>query len=59
MSMLQEGQAIPRDQWVHWDAESIVQLSAQEVQGFDTYTDTASSFSEITILYNVESDMIV
>ena len=56
MSMIQEGQAIPRDQWIHWDAESIAQLAAQEVQGSDI--DTASNSSENTILYDVDSDMI-
>ena len=57
MSMIQEGQAIPRDQWIHWDAESIAQLAAQEVQGIDI--DTASNCSENTILYDVNSDMII
>ena len=55
MSMLQEDQAVPRDQWIHWDAESIAQLAAQEVQGLDT----ASNCSETTILYDVNSDMII
>ena len=57
MSMIQEGQAIPRDQWIQWDAESIAQLAAQEVQGSDI--DTASNSSENTILYDVDSDMII
>ena len=57
MSMIQEGQAIPRDQWIHWDAESIAQLAAQEVQGIAI--DTASNCSENTILYDVNSDMII
>ena len=57
MNMIQEGQAIPRDQWNHWDAESIAQLAAQEVQGIDI--DTASNCSENTILYDVNSDMII
>ena len=57
MSMIQEGQAIPRDQRIHWDAESIAQLAAQEVQGLDT--DTASDGSENTILYDVNSDKII
>ena len=54
MSMVQEGQYIPRDQWIHWDAESIAQLAAQEVQGIDT----ASNCSENTILYELDTDMI-
>ena len=57
MSMIQEGQAIPKDQWIHWDADSIAQLAAQEVQGIDI--DTASNCSENTILYDVSSDMII
>ena len=57
MSMIQEGLAIPRDQWIHWDAESIAQLAAQEVQGIDI--DTVSNYSENTILYDVNSDMII
>ena len=55
MSMLPEDQAVPRDQWIHWDAESIAQLAAQEVQDLDT----ASNCSETTILYDVNSDMII
>ena len=35
MSMIQEGKYIPRDQWIHWDVESIAQLAAQEVQDID------------------------
>ena len=50
-----EDQAVPRDQWIHWDAESIAQLAAQEVQGLNT----ASNCSETTILYDVNSDMII
>ena len=57
MSMIQEGQAISRHQWIQWDAESIAQLTAQEVQGSDI--DTASNSSENTILYDVNSDMII
>ena len=57
MSMIQEGEAIPRDQWIQWDALSIAQLAAQEVQGSDI--DTASNCSENTILYDVNSDMII
>ena len=55
MSMVQEGQPIPRDQWIQWNAESIAQLAAQEVQG----SDTASNSSDDTILYNINSDMII
>ena len=57
MSMIQEGQAIPRDQWIQRDVESIAKLAAQEVQGSDI--DTASNSSENTILYDVNSDMII
>ena len=57
MSMIQEGQAIPRDQWIHWDAESSAQQAVQEVQGSDI--DTASNSSENTILYDIDSDMII
>ena len=55
MSMLQEGQAIPGDQWIQWDAESIARLAAQEAQG----SDTASIHSENKILYDVDSDMTI
>ena len=55
MSILEEDQAVPRDQWIHWDAESFAQLAAQDVQGLDT----ASNCSETTILYDVNSDMII
>ena len=54
MSMVQEGQYIPRDQWIHWDAESIAQLADPEVQGMDT----TSNCSESTILYELAADMI-
>ena len=54
MSMVQEGQYIPRDQWIHWDAESIAQMAAQEVQGIDT----TSNCSESTILYELNAYMI-
>ena len=54
MSMVQEAQYIPRDQWIHWDAESITQLAAQEVQGIDT----TSNCSESTILYELDADMV-
>ena len=56
MSMVQEGQYIPRDQWIYWDAESIAQLADQEIQGIDT--DTTSNCSENTILYELDTDMI-
>ena len=54
MSMVQEGQYIPRDQWIHWDAESLAQLAAKEVQGIDT----TSICSESTILYELDTNMI-
>ena len=54
MNMVQEGQYIPKDQWIHWDAESIAQLATQEVQGIDT----TSYCSESTILYELDADMI-
>ena len=57
MSMVQEGQYIPRDQWICWDAESIAQLADQQFQGIDT--DTASNCSENTILHDLDSDMII
>ena len=52
--MVQEGQYIPRDQWIHWDAETIAQLAAQEVQCIDT----TSNCSESTIPYELDADMI-
>ena len=54
MNRVQEGQYILRDQWIHWDTESIAQLAAQEVQGIDT----TSNCSEGTILYELDADMI-
>ena len=54
MNRVQEGQYIPRDQWIHWDAESIAQLAAQEVQSIDT----TSNCSESTIIYELDADMI-
>ena len=54
MSMVQEGQYIPRDQWIHLDTESIAQLADQEVQGIAT----TSNCSESIILYELDADMI-
>ena len=56
MSMIQEGQTIPRGQWIHWDAESIAQLAAKEVQGSDI--DTASNSSENTIDMIIDCDIV-
>ena len=53
MNRVQEGQYITRDQWIHWDAESIAQLAAQEVQTLDS----ESNYSDSTILYDLDSDM--
>ena len=53
MNRVQEGQYITRDQWIHWDAESIAQITAQEVQTLDT----ESNCSDSTILYDLDSDM--
>ena len=53
MNRVQEGQYITRDQWIHWDAESIAQLAAQEIQTLDT----ESNCSDSTILYDLDSDM--
>ena len=53
MNRVQEGQYIARDQWIHWDAESMAQLAAQEVQSLDS----ESNCSDSTILYDPDSDM--
>ena len=53
MNRVQEGQYITRDQWIHWDAKSIAQLAAQEVQTLDS----ESNSSDSTILYDLDSDM--
>ena len=53
MNRVQEGQYISRDHWIHWDAESIAQLAAQEIQ----ILDTESNCSDSTILYYLDSDM--
>ena len=54
MNKVQEGQYIPRDQWIRWDAESVAQLAAHEVQGIDI----TSNCSESTIPYELDADMI-
>ena len=53
MNRVQEGQYIAMDQWIHWDAERIAQLAAQEVQSLDS----KSNCSDSTILYDFDSDM--
>ena len=53
MNRIQEGQYIARDQWIHWDAESIAQIAAQEIQ----FLDSESNYSDSTLLYNLDSDM--
>ena len=54
MNRVQEGQYITRDQWIHWDAENIVQLDEQEVQILDSESDCSDS----KILYDLDSDMV-
>ena len=54
MNRVQEGQYITRDQWIHFDAESIAQLAAHEVQGIDI----TGNCSESTIPYELDVDMI-
>ena len=55
--MVQEGQAIQKEQWSKWDAESIAQIDAQEYQGSEI--DVASINSDNTVLYDIDADMII
>ena len=55
--MVQEGQAIQKEQWSKWDAESIAQMDAQEYQGSEI--DVASINSDNTVLYGIDADMIL
>ena len=57
MSMVQEDQAIQKEQWSKWDAESIAQIEAQENQGIEF--DVASINSDNTVLYDIDADMIL
>ena len=57
MGMVQEGQAIQKEQWSKWDAESIAQMDAQEYQGIEI--DVASINSDNTVLYDFDADMIL
>ena len=57
MGMVQEGQAIQKEQWSKWDAESIAQMDAQEYQGSEL--DVASINPDNTVLYDVDADMIL
>ena len=57
MGMVQEGQAIQKEQWSKWDAESIAQMDAQEYQGSEI--DVASINSDNTVLYDIDADMIL
>ena len=57
MGMVQEGQAIQKEQWSKWDAESIAQMDAQEYQG--SKIDVASINSNNTVLYDIDADMLL
>ena len=57
MGMVQEGQAIRKEQWTKWNAESIAQIDAQEYQGIEI--NVASINSDNTVLYDTDSDMII
>ena len=57
MSIVQEGQAIKKEQWSKWDAESIAQMDAQEYQGSEI--DVASITSDNTVLSEIDADMII
>ena len=53
MSMVHEGQAIQKEQWSKWVAESIAQMDAQENQGIEN--EVASITSDNTVLYDIDT----
>ena len=60
MNMLQEGQPIPRDQWIQWaSGEHMLTWLPKKSRVSETYTNTASNSSDDTILYDINSDMII
>ena len=58
LDMVQEGQAILKDQWAKWDVVTIAENEATDYQGI-IQVDVVSIDSESTIAYDIDSDMIV
>ena len=56
--MVQEGQAILKDQWAKWDIVTIAENEATDYQGI-LHVDVVSIDSESTIAYDINSDMII
>ena len=58
LDMVQEGQAIMKDQWSKWDIVTIAENEATEYQGI-LHVEVTSVDSESTIGYDINSDMII
>ena len=58
LDMVQEGQAIMKDQWAKWDIVTIAENEATDYQGI-LHVDVVSIDSESTIAYDINSDMII
>ena len=56
--MVQEGQAILKDQWAKWDIVTIAENEATDYQGI-IQVDIVCIDSESTIGYDIDADMIV
>ena len=57
LNMVQEGQAILKDQWAKWDIVTIAENEATAYQGIQF--DIVSINSESTIAYDIDADMIL
>ena len=58
LDMVQEGQAILKDQWAKWDIVTIAENEATDYQGI-IQVDIVSIDSESTIGYDIDADMMV
>ena len=58
LDMVQEGQAIMKDQWSKWDIVTIVENEATEYQSI-LHVDVVSINSDSTIAYDITSAMII
>ena len=58
LNMIQEGQAIMKDQWSKWDIVTIAENEATEYQGI-LNVHYVSINSDSTIAYDITSDMII
>ena len=57
LNMMQEGQAILKDQWSKWDIVTIAENEATDYQGIQI--DIVSIDSESTIAYDIDAHMII